>query len=370
MRVLFVYKYLTLGGVEAVLRARLDGLGCAGIEAHAWFFHDYGGVSIFAGLEDRIHLGSVEECLLYAVEQEFDLLCSIDSEEVLPGFEGPSGRLRLVMECHSAYPESLDYLRRLASHHPAAVFTPSETHRQIVRERIGAGIEPRVVPNPLRRELVAELAPFGPVPPRPVVAWIGRLDEHKNWKSFLKIAELLERRNHRNHGVELWMAGRPVAADGTAALFERSRAAVVLGRLRWFRGLPHDRIPFFFDAVRDSGGVAVTTSRGESFGMTVVEAMARGCAVLVPDQGPFTEYVEEGVTGSLYRPGSARSAADHLQALLADGGLREACGRRARVSVLERFAPEPALAVLAAELERAAAVPAAADQRRSAQTSV
>ena len=349
MRVLFVYKYLTLGGVEAVLRARLDGLGCAGIEAHAWFFHDYGGGSIFAGLEDRIHLGSVEECLRYAVEQGFDLLCSIDSEEVLPGFEGPPGRLRLIMECHSAYPESLDYLRRLAGYHPAAVFTPSETHRRIVRERIGAGIEPRVVPNPLRRELVADLAPFEPVPPWPVVAWIGRLDEHKNWRSFLKIVELLVR---RSPGVELWMAGRPVTADGTAALFERAREAGVLGRLRWFRGLPHDRIPFFFDAVRDSGGVTVTTSRGESFGMTVVEAMARGCAVLVPDQGPFTEYVEEGVTGGLYRPGSPRSAADRLQALLADGGLREACGRRARASVLERFGPGPALAVLAAELRR------------------
>jgi hypothetical protein len=39
VKVLFVYKYLTLGGVEAVLRARLDGLSAAGIEAHAWFFH-------------------------------------------------------------------------------------------------------------------------------------------------------------------------------------------------------------------------------------------------------------------------------------------------------------------------------------------
>jgi glycosyltransferase involved in cell wall biosynthesis len=354
MKVLFVYKYLTLGGVEAVLRARLDGLGGAGIEAHAWFFHDYGGGSIFAGLEDRIHLGSVEDCLRYAAEQEFDLLCSIDSEEVLPGFEGPPGRPRLVMECHSAYPESLGYLPRLAGYHPAAVFTPSETHRRIVRERVGEGIEPRVVPNPLRREFVAEPPPFGSVPPRPVAAWIGRLDEHKNWRSFLRIAELLVR---RSHGVELWMAGRPVTADGTAALLEQARKAGVLSRLRWFRGLPHDRIPFFLDAVRDSGGVAVTTSRSESFGMTVVEAMARGCAVLVPDQGPFTEYVEEGVTGSLYRPGSARSAADRLQALLADGGLRESCGRRARRVVSERFAPEPALAMLAAELTRAAAMP-------------
>jgi glycosyltransferase involved in cell wall biosynthesis len=354
VKVLFVYKYLTLGGVEAVLRARLDGLGPAGIEAHAWFFHDYGGGSIFTGLADRIHLGSVEECLRYAAEQGFDLLCSIDSEEVLPGFEGPPGRLRLVMECHSAYPESLTYLGRLAAHPPAALFTPSETHRRLVRERVGGLVEPRVVPNPLRRELVADPVPFASVPPRPVIAWIGRLDEHKNWGGFLAIAEQLMR---RNRDVEVWIAGRPVAAEGGAALLARARETGVLGRLRWFRGLPHDRIPFFFDAVRDSGGVAVTTSRAESFGMTVVEAMARECAVLVPGQGPFTEYVEDGVTGSLYPPGSLRAAADRLQDLLADGRLRAACGRQARRTVLARFAPDKALAVLARELERAAALP-------------
>ena len=112
-------------------------------------------------------------------------------------------------------------------------------------------------------------------------------------------------------------------------------------------------MPAFFDAVRDSGGAAVTTSRGESFGMTVVEAMARRCPVLVPDAGPFTDFVTDGVSGGLYRPGSAKSAADRLQTLLGDSALRERCGRRAREIVLERYAPGPALAVLARELEAA-----------------
>ena len=48
MKVLFVYKYLTLGGVETVLRARLDGLAECGIDAHAWFFDDLGGRALFA----------------------------------------------------------------------------------------------------------------------------------------------------------------------------------------------------------------------------------------------------------------------------------------------------------------------------------
>ena len=161
VKVLFVYKYLTLGGVEAVLRARLDGLAASGIEAHAWFFHDYGGRSIFRGREDRLHVGPVEECLRFARREGFDLLSSIDTEEVLPGVRpGAPERPRLVMECHSAYLANLDYLRGLAAYRPAAVFTPSEGQRRLVLDRLGraARIDVRVVPNPLRREFVAEPA--------------------------------------------------------------------------------------------------------------------------------------------------------------------------------------------------------------------
>lgn len=355
MKVLFVYKYLTLGGVEAVLRARLDGLEREGIEAHAWFFHDYGGRSIFRGREERVRVGPVADCLRRAREEGFDLLGSIDSEEVLPGFAGPGapGSPRLVMECHSAYLANVEYLRGLAACRPAAVFVPSEAQRRLVLERVGKGVEVRVVPNPLRQEFVAEPAPFPAPPPRPAVAWIGRLDEHKNWRDFVRIAGLLGRRGMDS---EAWILGKPIEADGPARLLEHARAEGALGRLRWFGTLPHGRIPVFLDAVRDSGGVVVSTSRGESFGLTVAEAMARRCAVAAPHQGPFTEFVEDGVTGSLFTPGAVESAADRIARLLADAPLRSGMGHQAREAVLARFAPEPALAVLAAELRLASPV--------------
>jgi glycosyltransferase involved in cell wall biosynthesis len=354
VKVLFVYKYLTLGGVEAVLRARLDGLAASGIEAHAWFFHDYGGRSIFHGREESLHVGPVGECLAFARERGFDFLSSIDSEEVLPGFADNAERPRLIMECHSAYLANIEYLRGLAAYRPAAVFTPSEGQRRLVLERLGRGIEVRVVPNPLRRELVAEPPPFPAPPPRPVLAWIGRLDDHKNWQGFLEISGLLGQRNV-NH--EAWIIGKPMEADGAARLLERARAERVLRRLRWFGALPHGRIPGFLDAVRDSGGVVVSTSRGESFGLTIAEAMARRCAVAAPDHSAFPEFVHPERTGSLFIPGSVESAADRIQELLGDAALRERLGRQARESVLERYAPEPALATLAAELRRLTHVP-------------
>jgi len=345
VKVLFVYSYLTLGGVETVLRARLDGLARWGIEAHAWFFHDLGGRSVFAGREERIHVGDAAACLRFAAQQGFNLLSSIDTPEAF--FARAERPMRLIVECHSPYLENIEYLRSLAPLEPAAVFVPSEYQRRVVLERTGPGVDVRVVPNPLRQEFTGEPAPFAARPPRPVVAWIGRLDGLKNWQGFVELGGALLRRGVE---AELWIAGKPVEPEVALELRDRAGAAGILGRLRWFRGLPHHRVPALLDAVRDSGGVLVSTSNGESFGMTVAEAMARQCPVAVPDRPPFTEFVADGVCGLCFPPGSAEGAADRVQALLADAALRGRCGRRGRESVLARFAPEPALAALAGEL--------------------
>ncbi len=345
MKILFVYSYLTLGGVETVLRARLDGLEQWGIEAHGWFFYDLGGRSVFAGREERIHVGEAAACQRFAAQQGFDLLSSIDTPEAF--FARKDRPPRLLVECHSPYLENIEYLRRLAPLEPAAVLVPSQYQRRVVLERTGPGVDVRVVPNPLRQEFTAEPVPFVPPPPRPVVAWIGRLDALKNWPGFLELGGALKRREVE---AELWLAGKPVEAATAAELLDRAREAGILGRLRWFRGLPHHRVPALLDAVRDSGGVLVSTSNGESFGMTVAEALARQCPVAVPDRPPFTELVENGTSGLLFPSGSAEGAADRVQTLLADAALRARCGQRGRESMLARFAPEPALAALAREL--------------------
>lgn len=357
MKVLFVYKFLTLGGCETVLRARLDGLPGRGIEPEAWFFHDGGGRSVFAGVEEKIHVGSPEAFAAHAAAGGFDVVTTLDSEEVFPFFGAGGLRIPLVVEAHTPYLENLEYLRPLASAGvPVTAFwVPSRYQASLVRERTGRECPVDVVPNPLRDAFVAPPAGFVPAPPKPVVAWVGRLDALKNWAGFLEVAGALLR---RGIDAEYWIVGRPYDKDVDAEVFQRAKAEGVAGRLRWFRGVRHERIPAFIDAVRASGGAVVSTSRGESFGMTVAEAMARSAVVLAPRWGPFPEFVTDGETGFLYEPGSAAAAARHLEAVLGDAALRERIGAAARESVLARFAPRAALASLEDALRRVAASPA------------
>ena len=345
MKVLFVYKFLTLGGVETVLRARLEGLAERGIEAHAWFFDDLGGRALFASSSDRVSVGPVD-AMVERARTEFDLVATIDTPEMLPRWNERADRPALIVECHTPYRENLAYLSTLEARAVRALLVPSRYQSQVVRARLRQPIPIHVVPNPLHASFLGPISPFAPTPPRPVIAWVGRLDDLKDWRTFLRIgARVLSEVE-----VELWLAGTPVDRGAAKELENEARSARVLHRLRWYRALPHDRVARLCDAVRESGGLVMSTSRGESFGMTVAEAMARECAVLVPDRPPLTELVSAGSTGELFPPGDVGEAADRAVRLLASAERRRALGAGARSYVMARFTPDAALPSLARTL--------------------
>jgi glycosyltransferase involved in cell wall biosynthesis len=339
VRVLFVYRYLTLGGVEAVLRARLEGLPALGVEAQAWFLSDGGGRTMFAGMEDRVHVGGIEALEAFLEAEPQDVVSVIDTPEALPGL--PASRsARLVVEGHSPYLENLEYLRSLDPRRVAAFWVPSAYQRLVVMKRLGREVEVRVVPNPLGDVFLQPLRPFTPRPPRPIVAWVGRLDRLKNWKGFIAIAARVDQ---SIPDVEFWLAGDTVEDNGVDDLFRAAQKAGIAGKLFWFRSLPHRRAPAWLDAVRESGGLVISTSRNESFGMAIAEAMARACPVVVPALGPFPEIVTHSESGLLYRAGSGAAAAAEGLSFLRDPALRRYCGERARGSIRSRHAAQKAL---------------------------
>jgi len=345
MKTLFVYKYLSLGGVESVLRTRLRHLPTFGIDARCWFLQDLGGRSVFHGLDDLIQVGTVGELMECVRSEGFDLVTSIDTEEILPCYTGDD-LPRLVFEAHSAYGGTLENWRILGRK-VTAVFVPSKHHASVIGALVGGQATVRVVPNLVGNRFLGPVKKCEARPPDPVLAWLGRIDEHKNWKLFIEIASLLVQ---RPNPPEFWIVGGPVDPNVVGELFEKARRQHVLSRLRWLNRLSHQRIPALLDLVRESGGATISTSKAESFGMTIVEAMARACPVIVPRQGPFTEFVEDRKTGILYTPGSDVSAADGVTELLADPALQARLSRAGRDVVLERFSPEAGTALVAKEL--------------------
>jgi len=348
MNVLFVYKYLTLGGVEAVLRTRLDGLSDFGINAHAWFLSYVDGQSILDPADPRVWIGDVEHFQAHLQENEYSLVSSIDTEEIFPVMIEQPSELKFIIEAHSPYRGNLEYLRHAGDVPIAAMLVPSKFQREFIRPYLASPMPTYVVPNPLLAQFTSDLSNFVPRPERPILAWIGRLDDLKNWKDFFRLAEKL----CVLHGnLQIWVAGRALSRATGRELYQAAKKHSLLPRLRWFMNLPYSSVPSFLDAVRCSGGIVVSTSKGESFGMTIAEAMARGCAVAVPSYGPFPEFVEDGVSGCLYKAGSVFDAVEKANTLISDSRLRDSYGQKARETILEAHQAERALATLARCLE-------------------
>jgi mannosyltransferase len=91
------------------------------------------------------------------------------------------------------------------------------------------------------------------------------------------------------------------------------------------------------------------TSRNEGFGLTLIEAMAAGAALVAARAGAAELVVEDGISGVVVRPGDVDALVAALEPLMRDPASAAAMGLRARQRVLEKFS-------LDAEADRIAAV--------------
>jgi mannosyltransferase len=79
------------------------------------------------------------------------------------------------------------------------------------------------------------------------------------------------------------------------------------------------------------------TSRNEGFGLTLIEAMAVGTALVASRAGAAELVVEDGVTGALTPPGDVDALVAALEPLMRDPASAAEMGDRGRARVLAKF---------------------------------
>jgi len=79
------------------------------------------------------------------------------------------------------------------------------------------------------------------------------------------------------------------------------------------------------------------TSRNEGFGLTLIEAMSAGAALVASRAGAAELVVEDGVTGVLMPPGDVDALVAALEPLMRDPAAAAQMGERGRARVLEKF---------------------------------
>jgi glycosyltransferase involved in cell wall biosynthesis len=165
----------------------------------------------------------------------------------------------------------------------------------------------------------------------PVVGLVGRLQPWKGQDRLLHAHALLRERGHELHTI---IVGGD--AYGFSSEYADSLPALIL-RL----GL--DGAVTLTGQVPDAGpyieqmNILVNASDPEPFGIVLLEAMARGVAVVAVDSGGPAEFIEDRQTGILARSGEPAALADALEPLLVSADWRKQIGQAGRQRFAERF---------------------------------
>ena len=160
----------------------------------------------------------------------------------------------------------------------------------------------------------ARPAPRGPL----TIGVVSRLEHIKGMDLVIPaFAELY----HRDSSLRLLVVG-----DGSLrpSMEQQAQELGVSEAVTWTGRCDQARLQAVYDRI----DLFWMPSRSEGFGLSALEAMARGCAVVAARVGGLPELLQEGRTGRLVEPDSAQALAEASAALLRDRGALE-CAQEA-----------------------------------------
>jgi glycosyltransferase involved in cell wall biosynthesis len=253
----------------------------------------------------------------------------------------------LVWHIHDFYgqrPLASRLLRRMR-HRTRAAIAISNAVAADVRVVL-PGLRVEVVPN------AVDLARFSPgagegadldrragLPPAtPDSVRVGLVATYARWKGQLTVLDAAARLMRESPGfaVRFYIIGGPIyhtAAQFTETELRQEAAARGLAGHIGFVPFAADPVPIY----RALDVVLHASTLPEPFGLTVAEAMACGCAVVVSKAGGAAELYTDDVDALGFTPGNADQLAGAVRRLAEDAALRSRLGIAARRRAEARF---------------------------------
>jgi len=261
-----------------------------------------------------------------------------------------AARARLIITRHVLFP--LNRLHSWTLSHVARVIAVSEAvARALQSQRIFPADKITVVPNGIdvrRFDKVARTTDpqafrrsLGIGPERLLVGTIGELNRLKGQEELLRAASLLAGGFPE---ADFVIAGADVSRTGE----HRARLLKMISEFKLEKrvhltGWLTDVAPLLHAL-----DLFVSASRTESFGLSIVEALVSGVAVVATATEGAREILSDGETGLIVPINDTEQLTAAIARLLEDKGERERLAKSGRASALERFSLERM--VLATEL--------------------
>ena len=286
--IIVAYDYCNLGGVTSVFKQRLRMMPVLMPTFHFMFAKDLGGRAELLGLDGvRVDLcpngefrNWVTNHLLCAKPQTIEAVILIDQPEILHamvegGFFSKPDRPRVVYEIHTSLERTFTRMLDVDFRMVNSIVVPSRWLKRKVQELLPTLPVDliTIIPNFIDRtlfEMLDETDATLSDAAAPLVVWIGKLVADKNFVDACKIMKQLStRRKIKPVFVSGGAAEQPQVVDflSTLALHGLIDDAI------WIANLPNYDVPKLLNRARRTGGLFLSTSKFESFGLSILEAL-------------------------------------------------------------------------------------------------
>jgi len=282
LKVLYIYKWATMGGVERVFlnRARAFKKYGLNVKTDVYFFHDSGGLENFQKYAAHHELGGSLRVVSWIDESAYDFIFTFDTPEA---FDIINDTSKIIVECHTPYTQIREYLATLPNN-IYKILSPSEAFlKTVLLQETAERFHGRLFTLPnfcLDEKRGGEITgyPQWNWSKKPI-CYIGRMDKLKNTKELLEIFAKLNQ-EHRGE-YTLILAGD--ITEGYMNLKELTGKLEIDDAVEYLGSVPFEEVGRLLEQVRRQNGIFVSPSKGESFGLSVLEAMASGVPVLLTD---------------------------------------------------------------------------------------
>ncbi|MEH7417606.1 glycosyltransferase family 4 protein [Neobacillus drentensis] len=320
MKVLVIWRLLTVGGVNAGWRNRSIYFKKQGIETEFLYTTDHGGLHIMQDIA-KVYLTKDEKEIIKIIKKNgYDAIIVVDTSAAYKWIRKAKYKGPVIIEART--PELIKltpHLKSFKGIQPNLIVVPSHYQKRLV-SILTDEIPIHVIYNGVDTSFFRALAPeetdykSDPILPdhKKIIGWIGRLDKRKNWPMLIEIAKKMKK---ERSDFEIWVIGgaQSVQREEFKAKWEEEQLPDIV---KWFPVIPYQQMPHVYAKIRQSGGCTLATTKTESFGNTFIESMICGVPVVASKMMPVTELVVDGVTGRLFRGQNVDDAVTQIYSIL------------------------------------------------------
>ncbi|MBW9152828.1 glycosyltransferase family 4 protein [Clostridium estertheticum] len=319
MKILYVYPFCSLGGVEISIVNKMQALKKVGIDSEAILLNIWnkGGNYLLNNSSIKANLNINE--LIDMLRKDFDIITIIDFPKLLYIIDRLNINKKIIYETHCSTLREMKISYSIMKQKKiSAIIVPSQFNKEMIEKITNIDKNIFVLPNPIDINIfsnipTAELNFYKGFINKKNIIWIGRLERNKNPINFIKMGNILLQ---SNKDLNFIIIGNICGDLNYFQLIKSNIPIDYISNYTFFYDIPNERMPEIYSLAANTGGCLVSTSENESLPMIFLEAMACKCPVVSPNVGGIGELIRNNLTGKIYESNNINDGCKAIKELI------------------------------------------------------